>query len=157
MVSMSVGQIEDFLDELYELEVSRNRVETIWSLSHYDGPATGIVRYEGKIYFAYTEEEFLQDLHRKRVFFLVDLGDEWSEAAVDWCERRMTVAGNGMRWTPNGERYPSAYGAFGSHSSKTFSILYRIWRRENPIPNREVPRDTSIAGWFRGWKCEEVY
>jgi hypothetical protein len=68
------------LDPIRQLEgVYREEVKTLYSVGHYDGPASGVAEWKGKRYFC-----SCPDIQRDpRIFFLIEISEEQEKRLED--------------------------------------------------------------------------
>jgi hypothetical protein len=149
---MRYNRLEKLEDIFYNQEIYRSRVKTLWSLGHYDGPRSGLIEYNNKIYLAINESGLFEEINNKRIFFIIELKQERIGALLEWCKARREVAGNHCQWSHHGEHLPPEQGSLGSHSSAHFRLKFPEWNGENPMPSYLPNDNDKVIGWFWGWK-----
>lgn len=135
---------EFFAQDLPGPCIPREDIETLYSLGHYDGPGSGLVRWKGDIYLADCFDMFA---HQGRAFYLFKLPQERIEALLTWCRGYManrSIEHGGIAYDPDGKR---------------LQILPQVnraaadaWRAANPCPDREPPDGAPTLGYFVHWR-----
>jgi len=143
-IKMKYKDFDNALDTFFDMEIAREQIETLWSLGHYDGPMTGLVKYKDKTCLA-TCPFHLN--HRPRIFLMVEISEEKRKSLISWLEKRYKVAGN-MKYNPDGTRDNLEI----SHMTRAFQRAIDLFRKDNPFPSWGPEDDADIVGWFRGWK-----
>lgn len=123
---------EFFAQDLPGPCIPREDIETLYSLGHYDGPGSGLVRWKGDIYLAHCFDMFAS---QGRAFYLFKLPPERIEAILTWCK---TSVGS-VAWSPDGKRL-----------DRSFSE--RVARKDFSPPDREPPEGAPTLGYFIHWR-----
>jgi hypothetical protein len=130
-------------------EVERGEIATLYSLGHYDGPATGLVRWRSRIWYVRRMDRD----ERPRRFWLVEIPQADAAALMAWSEARVLAYGPGMAWNPDGSRRGDADGSLGSHTAPEFQAKADAWRKANPVPDLDLS-GAAVVGWFCSWRDE---
>jgi hypothetical protein len=125
-------------------EVEREEIETMYSLTHWDGPWSGLVRWRERVYFV---EAFEQGGDRN--FWLVELPEEEAAALVRRAELWAERFSSSMTWNANGTRVPfrdgNARQVWGDHPDH----WHRFFEKEaGPL---SIPEEAPVIGYFREW------
>jgi len=125
-----------WMDEIPQIE--RSEISTLWSVNHYDGPATGTVEWQNKRYYAVAPHIFL---YQDRVFLLIDLPDSIWKDLDKKHQAFEKYVGMHCNWTPDGQRIGKYKG------NRTQALVY--YKKYPPI--RLDEKSYPVIGWFIGW------
>lgn len=134
-------------------QVAREEVETLYSFGHYDGVGTGLIRWQGKLWwaerFATMDDRYwiiaLDGPHARR---LLARGREWAN-----------LFHSGMSWMPDGQRAPEADGPYCTNLPFKYGdedeyqhrhAFYVEWHKANKL--EEPPKTAPVFGYFEDWR-----
>jgi hypothetical protein len=130
--------------------ISREDIVTVWSLGHYDGPGSGLVKYKDKWYLALCEDMMVDE----RIFWLVDPGEERMKELLTWAEDRFAAYGN-CRWTPDGkDDCDENRGTLGKYGSPGYDERRTEWEstHKHPMAPRDAEPNDIVVGYFCNWR-----
>lgn len=133
-------------------EIDRGEIETMHSLTHYDGPYDGLVRYRGKVHWA---TRFSYEDYR---WWVIELTDEQADAAVKRAEEWAHLFSTHCKFNPDGTRVPSVKGQYntdrpfaGTQSEYDRNSEFRKrWDEEHPI--KMPDKAATVVGYFTSWR-----
>ncbi len=130
--------------QLEELEyIPRDEIETIYSLTHYDGPRTGLVKWNDKHYFTIV----LDEVYPRR-YYLIDTPQEYVECILKWCHEWIKYMNSAIVWKSDGT-HPLID---NSHRPLRDSLEAVKWRKDNKNPAYFLDfNDCDVVGYFIGW------
>ena len=127
--------------------IPREDIQTLYSFGHYDGPGTGLISWNNKIYYAsrfyvYDSKYWIIELDEEEAIYAKWFGEEWSR-----------LFHNNMTWNSDGthkEFVPGIFSIvegnrFGYDHEKHFEFMQKY---EVPSPKPEA----KVVGWFDGWE-----
>jgi len=133
--------------------VDRDEIETLYSLGHYDGVGTGLIRWEGRIWWADRFEI------RDRRYWIIEITPEHAERLLKRSREWESLFSSAMSWTPDGLRVPDFEGPYCTNlpfkggSEEEYQRrrkFYQEWNRENSLES--PPKDAKVVGYFEGWR-----
>lgn len=142
---MKYSTFSAFEDEFYDMQIRRKDIKTKLSLGHYDGPASGIIEYNDKLYLA---KSMLNHDHHPRIFLVIDIGSYNIDLLLAWSEKRYELFGN-MKWNDNGTRDDTFK---VDHMTKEFEEKAKLFRAHNKMPDCYPDYGDEVIGWFEGWR-----
>ena len=124
--------------------IPRSEVRPLWSTGHYDGPASGIVRFRDRLHGAKALDWDWTGPSRR--FFLIWMSDEEIASESEWHNWYQERCGFYTTFDVSGNRgKPKQHGVLSSwlHQDREF---YERYCRRNFQPSGHV------VGWFQSWR-----
>lgn len=132
--------------------VPRSDVDTLYSIGHYDGPATAIVRWSGEIWYA-ERFDFRSIGIRDRRYWLVRLTPKEQNYALRYCETWAAFFHSGHSWTATGQRVAPVLGRYG-YKDGNYTGIQPEGRDEfdRLFPCAPAPSGAAdVCGYFETW------
>lgn len=149
------------LKELIELEriykrvgqIDRALISTKWCTGSYDGPAQGIVEYNGKLHAAISMSDIVfKRWKNPRRFHLIDIPVEVMKVEVEIHRLQNEMIGHYCDFKPNGERIsPNGW----RDESRYQEWIAAVRPMEVPYPKEQRWGDGEVIGWFEGWRLRQ--
>lgn len=128
--------------------VPREQISTLYSFGHYDGPATGLIQWNGAFWYVERFEP------RDDRFWIVQLTPAQQAAFYEYGKAWAAEFHSGMSWNPDGSRAPEHHGPGVIRDRNITSLrpgAHAAFRAKYP----DVPRpddDAPVVGYFVGWR-----
>lgn len=131
-------------------EVSREELETLFSFGHYDGPATGLIKWENQYWWA---ERFNGRNDDK--YWIIELTKEEQELMFFYGSEWARLFHSGMRWKPDGTRWnvEAEIGIYGFKDKTYTGYDQEKYKEFNDKYKRPQPKkEAKVIGYFTGWR-----
>lgn len=130
-------------------EVDREDLATLYSFGHYDGPGTGLIRWEEQLWYVSRFE-----LESSR-YWIITLTPKEQEYALEYGKAWANHFHSGMSWNPNGARAPEKDGKYAIRPTPghlTYTDEGHL-AFQSLFPKRPEPGpDAEVVGSFTGWR-----
>lgn len=138
-------------------EIPREEIETVYVLGSYDGPGSGLVRYQppGETTKRWFLAECLEmNTTDTRVYWVIEWPDDKVQAAIQHIEAHHLAFG-GSKCTWDGKRAgPHRVGSLGAYSSPGYNQRSDEWHKAHRPPGRSPSDEAVVLGYFYGWEYD---
>lgn len=132
-------------------EISRSKIEIVFSFGHNDGPASGLVKWKDEHWYVTRLK------HQDDRFWVIRLTPEQQEYALNYGRTWGEFFHDGMSWNANGTR-PND-GKLGKYSrycgihARSIENLSEGYVEFDKLFNRrpEPDKNAEVVGYFTGW------
>jgi hypothetical protein len=138
-------QYDDINDWPPYEDIPRRNIETVYSFGHYDGPATGLIKWRGMYWYAHRFETF------DNRYWIIELTSEQRKYAKWYGQEWAYLFNSGMSWTPNGDHVPRKAGIYEPNLDEHRDV-YKRWNREHESPKPDP--EAEVVGYFIGWRYD---
>lgn len=128
-------------------QVDREEVATLYSFGHHDGPATGLIWWNGEYWYV-DRFEF-----EGQCFWIVRLTEEQQKYALWYgteCGRQYSTS---CTYNANGER---VHRVLGPHAIQNGNVTRMDSTYDEFIKTNKTPcpsLDAEVVGYFKGWRA----
>jgi hypothetical protein len=129
--------------------VPREDIETMYSFGHYDGPASGLAKWENEFWYI---RRFGHDDYR---YWLIKLTKEEQEYAAWYGAEWKRLFSSAMSWNPDGTKAPEELGVFSISKHEGRMITYDSSEYQNFSTAYKKPEPhihAEVCGYFTSWK-----
>lgn len=129
-------------------EIDREEIETVFSFGHYDGPGSGLIKWDTEYYY-FSRFEIRDDR-----YWIIELTEAEQKYAYWFGMEWARLFHNGCSYTPDGKKIlPSKEGIFG-FQNQYGSIELNQEEYSNFSKNHKHPepnKNAKVVDYFTGW------
>ncbi len=124
--------------------VDREEIATLYSFSHYDGPATGLIQWRGEYWYA---DRFSLEDYR---YWIIRLTPVQQQYALNHGLEHSRAWGNSTTYNANGSRLPPMPGMYSKVPAEVDQALWSTYLAEHKSPTPS--EDAEVVGYFCHWR-----